>query len=297
MLSAAAVLLLVGLAAPAPAAAASPSPSPASASASASASTSATATAARPSADGRIPWPGGPLSTVGKLIWEAGEGRLGLCSGAAVEAENGSVVVTAAHCARPRGEVGAAWFVPGYDRDWSSFREDGWRVRSVHVPAGWDPYGPMTEVMAHDYAFVTVEHKDGRSLQDTHGASRLRFAPVPEQGEVTALGYPAAGPHDGEVLHYCAGPVRVLGPGETSRAYRGGLLLKGCDMNEGSSGGPWLWDFGPDSGRAGTVIGVTSAGNGTGALLGRPFPEAARSLFDTAQRQDLSAVPRDRRRE
>ena len=58
---------------------------------------------------------------------------------------------------------------------------------------------------------------------------------------VTALGYPAAYPFDGERLTYCRGYLRqdTYG-GSPDQALR-------CDMTPGSSGGPWVAGLDPAS--------------------------------------------------
>ncbi|WP_129841275.1 trypsin-like peptidase domain-containing protein [Streptomyces sp. RFCAC02] len=231
-----------------------------------------------------LPWEDGPVGTVGKLLWDAGGGRLGMCSGAVVDAPNGSVVVTAAHCVRtqdnpePPDEV---WFVPGYDHGKDRYREDGWRVASFHTPEGWDTARDTTEILHHDYAFLTLAEKDGVTVQEAHGANRLEFEPVPEDRDVAVLGYPALAPYDGESLHWCGGPTEVLAEGEADPANTGGLLLRDCDLTAGTSGGPWLQDFDAAAG-GGTVVAVMSVGSGDGDVVGRPFPAEARALYDGA---------------
>ncbi|MDT0344992.1 trypsin-like serine peptidase [Streptomyces litchfieldiae] len=230
------------------------------------------------------PWAAGPVSTVGKLIWDAGDGRLGLCSGAVVDAPNGSVIATAAHCVRtgaspePPAEV---WFVPAYDHGRDSYRADGWPVTAFHTPAGWDVSQETSAILPHDYAFLTVGEKDGRTVQEVHGANRLVFEPVGEGDDVAVLGYPAAAPYDGESLHYCAGRTDVLFEGEAQAPNLGGLLLKDCDLTAGSSGGPWLTHY-DEATESGTVVAVMSVGSGEGDVVGRPFPEEARELFTAA---------------
>jgi hypothetical protein len=238
-----------------------------------------------PAPSATSPWEG-TVSTLGKLIWEAADGELGMCSGAIVAAGNGSVVATAAHCADEALDGGPAsaaraWFLPGYDRGLAGFRRDGWPVARFHLPPSWEPGGTSRANLPHDYAFLTVRRKDGRTIEETHGANRLVFAPVPEDRRVIALGYPAAAPHDGETPRYCAGPTRVLGPGEAASFNAGGLLLEDCGLTEGASGGPWIQDYDPAA-ESGTLVGVTSVGTGRGEIVGRPFPPEARALFDTA---------------
>ncbi|MDT0270128.1 trypsin-like peptidase domain-containing protein [Streptomyces sp. DSM 44915] len=230
------------------------------------------------------PWAQGTVSTVGKIIWDAGGGRLGLCSGAIVDAPNGSVVATAAHCVsgdESPGAPGDVYFVPAYDHGREHYREDGWRVAAFHTPEGWDTTRETSAILPHDYAFLTLEAKDGRTVQEVWGANALAFEPVTEEGEVAVLGYPAADPYDGESLHYCAGDLRVLDQGEAEAANVGGLLLEECDLTAGSSGGPWLQDY-DQATESGTVLAVMSVGSGEGQVVGRPFPDEARTLFTAA---------------
>ncbi|NJP67924.1 hypothetical protein, partial [Streptomyces spiramenti] len=232
------------------------------------------------------------VPSVGKLIWETADGGLRMCSGAVVAAPNGSVVATAAHCVREPGTPapGDAWFLPGYEHGFDTFRRDGWQVTGVHLPEEWDVTRPLREILPHDYAFLTVERREGRTLQETHGANRLRFAPVPEEDAVTAIGYAAAHPYDGESPYYCTGPTRVIGPDEAIAANVGGLLLEECGLTQGASGGPWLQRVDPGTG-AGTVVGVTSAATGHGEIVGRPYPAGARALYDAAAGEPRAALP------
>lgn len=228
-----------------------------------------------------------PVATAGKLIWELADGRLGSCSGAVVEADNGSVVATAAHCAEDAladgGPSVRAWFVPGYHRDAAAFRRDGWRVAAFHLPDGWVPGRAARDNLPHDYAFLTLARRDGRTVQQVHGANRPAFAPVPEDRPVLAVGYPAAPPYDGEDPYHCAGPTEVLTADEAASFNVGGLLLADCPLTEGASGGPWLQDYDPATG-SGTLVAVTSAGTGRGEVVGRPCPPEARALLDRAGR-------------
>ena len=230
------------------------------------------------------PWAQGTVRTVGKLIWETADGRLGVCSGAVVDAPNGSVVATAAHCVRSRDgadPAGELWFVPAYDHGRDSYRTEGWRVRSRHTPAGWDVTRETAAILPHDYAFLTVERHQGRTIQEAVGANRAAFEPVPEGREVTVFGYPAAAPYDGETLWHCLGTTDVLHEGEARNPNLGGLLLPGCELTAGASGGPWLQDYDPES-QSGTLVAVVSVGSGRGDIVGRPFPAEARELLAAA---------------
>ncbi|MEE1929898.1 trypsin-like peptidase domain-containing protein [Streptomyces sp. TRM 70351] len=240
------------------------------------------------------PWAGGSVTTVGKLVTDLGDGRTGVCSGAIVDSPSGSVIATAAHCLtspdrpdRPR----AAWFAPGYEAGPGAgsgalgaegAMEHGWKVVSYHVPPGWDVNRPLEDILPHDYAFVTVEKKQGRSVQEEFGANRLDFAPVDPGSPVLPMGYPAAPPYDGLRLVHCSGRAELLTARTAHAANVGGLLLAPCRLTQGASGGPWLQDFDAASG-SGTVVGVMSVGSGDGQVLGRPFPAATgRALYAEA---------------
>jgi len=231
----------------------------------------------------RAAWPHGPVRTVGKLIGTYADGQMLTCSGAIVDAPNGSVIATAAHCVHNPGEPRwkNAWFVPAYDRNGiANAVRDGWRVTAAHVSPEWER-GSLPESLPYDFAFLTVERKDGRTIQEQFGANRLDFEPVDPAKHTVALGYPAVAPYDGETLGYCAGrPTLLTGP-EVQRPSAGGLLLESCDLTQGSSGGPWLQEYDAKS-QSGTVVAVMSVGDDRGRVLGRPFPEQARKLLHTA---------------
>ncbi|MCK1794835.1 trypsin-like peptidase domain-containing protein [Streptomyces sp. XM4193] len=243
----------------------------------------AEATAAR----GRTAHGGGTVATVGKLVTELGDGQYGACSGAIVDSPSGSVVATAAHCVTapdsPREPV-RAWFAPEYDRVGpQQALDEGWRVLAFHTPSGWDAERTLAEILPHDYAFVTVEKRDGRSIKDTYGANTLDFEPIGREGEVVPLGYPVNPTNGRAPLASCAGEVEVLTEATAHTANVGGLLLTGCDeLTQGASGGPWLRDLDSERG-TGRLVGVMSVGSGDGEVLARPFPERqGRKLLDRA---------------
>ncbi|MCX2971757.1 MULTISPECIES: trypsin-like serine peptidase [Streptomyces] len=224
------------------------------------------------------PWASRSVATVGKLVTELDDGRLGVCSGAIVDAPGGSVVATAAHCLRSPEHPNLprrAWFAPDYPGGAAgpgAVMERGWKVVSYHTPPGWDVNRHLDAILPHDYAFVTVEKRGGRTLQQTHGANRLDFAPVDDGAPVLPMGYPAAPPYDGETLAHCSGRAELLTRHTAHSSNVGGLLLRPCPLTRGASGGPWLQDYDAAT-ESGTVVGVMSVGSGDGRVLGRPIPE------------------------
>ncbi|MDK1473121.1 hypothetical protein QNO07_06745 [Streptomyces sp. 549] len=227
-----------------------------------------------PDAQGE-PWAGRTVRTVGKLVTDLGGGRMGICSGAIVDSPSGSVVATAAHCVRSPQYPGTpvrGWFSPAHDGSGTAaVVRTGWRVTSYHTPPGWDVARGLEQILPHDYAFVTVERKNGRTLAESYGANRVDFAAPAAALRVAPFGYPSSPPFDGESLSYCAGTAELLTRDSAHEANVGGLLLEPCRLTRGASGGPWLRDFDPVAG-SGTVAGVTSVGSGDGRVLGRPFP-------------------------
>jgi V8-like Glu-specific endopeptidase len=175
-----------------------------------------------------------PYSAVGKVF---GHDRLGdyQCSGAAVVSSNESVVFTAGHCVHMRG---AGWFdslifVPGYrdgvaPSEWTAV--DAWSTRA------WisreDPRG--------DLAAVVVEtDPTGATLTDSVGA--LGFASgQSRQQHWDAFGYPAVRPFSGERQIVCSASYAAAEPAFK----RVPPMAIGCDQTAGSSGGPWILDFG-----------------------------------------------------
>ena len=219
---------------------------------------------------------GGTVATVGKLVTELGDGQYGVCSGAIVDSPSGSVVATAAHCVTspdsPRVPA-RGWFAPAYDRVGPRRAVDsGWRVVSYHTPPGWDVERALADILPHDYAFVTVEKRAGRSIKEAYGANRLDFAPITTDGDVTPFGYPVNPADSRYPLASCVGKAEVLTDETAHTANVGGLLLDGCEeLTEGASGGPWLRDLDPEHG-TGRLVGVMSVGSGDGEVLARPYP-------------------------
>lgn len=218
------------------------------------------------------------VRTVGKLVTDLGDERYGVCSGAIVDSPSGSVIATAAHCLtspeRPETPT-RSWFAPGYDQlEPLRAIDEGWRVVSHHTPPGWDVERSLSEILPHDYAFVTVERRDGRTIQEAYGANELAYAPIDHKRDVTPLGYPVNPADDASPLAACTGTAEVLTDETAHTANVGGLLLDSCDLSQGTSGGPWIQDFDART-ESGTLVGVMSVGSGDGEVLGRPFPAPA----------------------
>jgi V8-like Glu-specific endopeptidase len=227
-------------------------------------------------------WPQGTVKTVGKLVAQLSSNQVESCSAAIVDSPSGSIVATAAHCIvspeRPR-KPRAVYFQPGYAGEGGpkAVLEKGWKAESWRTAPGWNVKKELESILPHDWAFLRMEKRKGRTIQEVHGANKLRTEPV--QGGTTAtLGYPVTSPYDGETLNYCSGKAHHYSRGEIAAANVGALALKPCRLTQGVSGGPWLRDFDRARG-AGTLVAVTSVGS-KDELLGRPYPQSAKKVLE-----------------
>jgi hypothetical protein len=226
-------------------------------------------------------WPHGTVRTVGRLVAKLSDNQVESCSAAVVDSPSGSVVATAAHCiASPERsqKPQAIYFQPGYEGQGGpkAVLAKGWKATSWRTAPGWDVRKELEAILPHDWAFLRMEKRGGRTIQDVHGANTLKTEPVPG-GTTATLGYPVTSPYDGESLNYCAGEARRYGRGEIAAANVGALALEPCRLTQGVSGGPWLRDFDKSRG-AGTLVAVTSVGSDD-ELLGRPYPKSAKTLL------------------
>lgn len=222
------------------------------------------------------PWTsaGSPARNVGKVFFTTA-GADHACSASVVTAANRDTVVTAAHCVQPPGgtELARNWvFVPGYDGS-SPYGE--WAARVMYVPSGWS--GSRANNLNADAAFVVLNPLGGKHIADVVGSNRIAFN-TSRSVAVHDFGYPANEPFSGDSLFYCAAVARpnTTNPGSV------GLTID-CDMNQGSSGGPWFSNFSPTSG--GTVISVNSTlevGLGGQILNGPAFGSSIKVVYEAA---------------
>ncbi|GAA3765520.1 trypsin-like serine peptidase [Salinactinospora qingdaonensis] len=223
--------------------------------------------------DGRRWNGGGKLTkTTGKVFFTM-DGRDFTCSAAVVASHNDDTVVTAGHCLKDgQGSWARNWlFVPGYDdgeRPYGSYA-----AREMLVAPQWSEQGDDS----YDFGVVVLDTDDGSHVADRTGAQRIAFNTANSE-RVWAFGYPATGRYAGRHLRYCAGPTTP----DQSGTHSSGMA---CEMTQGSSGGPWLSDFDPQSG-SGTVTSVISFkyANDTGTQYGPRLGDTARRLYQRAQR-------------
>lgn len=241
----------------------------------------------------------------GKVLFDSPEGSM-VCSATVVEdpAHPGksNLVWTAGHCVHA-GEKGGWYrniaFVPAYNNDAKSVDELQNATKEEIAPYGvwwsdwaqtsqqWISRGGPTGGQGAPYDFavlhVTPENGGGKSLEETvGGALPVDFAApaVSKIDALTATGYPAAPPFDGQKLYQCPSkPGRLSILKDEPTMYR-----IGCTMTGGSSGGGWIGK-GSDGKPAlvsNTSIGPVTGGWLAGPHLGKEAEQVYRSVSEKA---------------
>ncbi|WP_351229237.1 hypothetical protein [Streptomyces sp. NPDC002133] len=236
----------------------------------------------------------------GKVFFDGPQGSM-VCSATVVKdpANPGksNLVWTAGHCVHAGKEGG--WFrniafVPSYNNDAKSAAEQGKPTKEELAPFGvwwgdwaqtseqWIAQGAATGGQGAPYDFAVIhvtpeKGSTGKSLEETVGSAlpvEFNAPAAPKISSMTATGYPAAPPFDGERMFRCEDqPGRLSLKADQPTMYR-----IGCTMTGGSSGGGWV-----AAGRDGkpalvsnTSIGPVTAGWLAGPRLG---PEA-KGIYD-----------------
>ncbi|MCC9704965.1 hypothetical protein E4N62_06680 [Streptomyces sp. MNU76] len=229
----------------------------------------------------------------GKVFFDAPEGTM-VCSATVVQdpANPGksNLVWTAGHCVHA-GKAGGWYrniaFVPSYNDSAMGASELKTATKEEVAPYGvwwgdwaqtsdqWIEQGGQTggDGATYDFAVIHVtpeEGSGGKSLEEMVGSALpVDFdAPaVPQVQSITATGYPAGAPYDGETMYQCTDK-----PGRLSLVEADPTMYRiGCSMTGGSSGGGWV-ATGSDGEPAlvsNTSIGPVSAGWLAGPRLGK----------------------------
>ncbi|MQS36654.1 trypsin-like serine peptidase [Streptomyces katsurahamanus] len=241
----------------------------------------------------------------GKVFFDGPEGSM-VCSATVVEdpANPGksNMVWTAGHCVHA-GKKGGWYrniaFVPSYNDNARPTAELESTPKAEVAPHGvwwgdwvktseqWIGQGAKTggQGAPYDFAVIHVTPEKGgteKSLEETVGSALpVDFdAPAaPQIAQLTATGYPAGAPFDGERMFGCADrPGRLSVQSDEPTMYR-----IGCTMTGGSSGGGWVAE-GPDGEPAlisNTSIGPVSAGWLAGPRLGAE----AKAVYEAVSRK------------
>ncbi|MFI6645105.1 trypsin-like serine peptidase [Streptomyces sp. NPDC050504] len=236
----------------------------------------------------------------GKLFFDGPDGSM-VCSATVVKdpANPGksNMVWTAGHCVHA-GKKGGWYrniaFVPSYNNQGKSLDELQTAPKEEIAPYGvfwadwaqtsdqWISQGAPVGGLGAPYDFAVlhvVPEKGGstKSLEETVGSAlpvEFNAPAVPKIDSMTATGYPAAPPYDGQKAMQCADK-----PGRLSLAKEQPTMHRiGCSMTGGSSGGGWVakGQDGKPALVSNTSIGPVPAGWLAGPRLG---PEA-KALYD-----------------
>ncbi|MBV8931476.1 MAG: peptidase [Kutzneria sp.] len=215
------------------------------------------------------PWTGGGLvvKTSGRIFFTY-QGRAAACSGSAVTSGNKDVVITAGHCVKLDGAYHTDWvFVPGYTNGNAPFGK--FAARSLLTTPQWD--ADQTQ-FNYDVGIGLVSPLNGQHLTDVVGGQGLAFN-QPRNQDMYAFGYPGAAPFDGSKLIYCNGPTTADPLNATND------LNMTCNMNPGSSGGPWFLNFDPQAG--------TGKLNSVNSIKYQFFPQYIMGPYFANEAQDL----------
>ncbi|MBW5484454.1 trypsin-like serine peptidase [Streptomyces bambusae] len=240
----------------------------------------------------------------GKVFFDGPEGSM-VCSATVVKdpAHPGksNMVWTAGHCVHA-GKAGGWYrniaFVPSYNNAGKTAAQLKGAKRDQVAPYGvwwsdwaqtsdqWIAQGGPTGGQGAPFDFavlhVTPEKGGGKSLEETVGSAlpvEFNAPAVQKVAGITATGYPAAAPFDGQRAFQCADK-----PGRLSLNANDPVMYRiGCTMTGGSSGGGWV-AAGADGKPAlvsNTSIGPAKAGWLAGPRLG---PEA-KAVFEAVSRK------------
>ncbi|WP_189865790.1 trypsin-like serine peptidase [Streptomyces poonensis] len=198
----------------------------------------------------------------GKVFFDSPEGQT-VCSATVVEDPaapgRSNLVWTAGHCVhagRSGGWYRNIAFVPSYNDSGMTAAELETATKEEIAPYGvwwgdwaqtsdqWIEQGRRTggDGAPYDFAVIHVTPEaggDGRSLEETVGAALpvdFDGPAAPEVESVTATGYPASAPYDGQTLYRCTDA-----PGRLSLVTSDPTMYRiGCTMTGGASGGGWV---------------------------------------------------------
>ncbi|MEE1819643.1 hypothetical protein PUR59_32060 [Streptomyces sp. SP18ES09] len=241
----------------------------------------------------------------GKVFFDSPEGSM-VCSATVVQdpAHPGksNLVWTAGHCVH-KGKQGGWYrniaFVPSYNDAAMETAQLEKATREQIAPYGvwwadwvktsdqWISQGASTGGAGAPYDFAVIKvtpekGSSGKSLEETVGSAlpvNFNAPAVPKVSKMTATGYPAAPPFDGQKAFQCQDkPGRLSLKAEQPTMYR-----IGCTMTGGSSGGGWVAQ-GADGRPA--LVSNTSIGPSTaGWLAGPRFGPEAKAVYDAVSKK------------
>ena len=195
-----------------------------------------------------------PEATIGKVFFSKAGGGDFVCSASAVNSTNGRLIVTAGQCVSDgKGKFHRnVIFVPAYNPDNSSasLREPygRWSACELFTRAAWH----TKEDFSQDIGMIEACDRSGSKLHKVVGFLGF-LANAPRSQHWHAIGYPQAAPFNGRKMTVCTASFATNDSGTPNP------IGIGCDMTGGSSGGPWIVKYSPDTvGFANQINGVNS---------------------------------------
>lgn len=195
------------------------------------------------------------------------------CTASVVQSPGRNMLITAAHCAYDidaGSTVDDLVFAPDY--------RDGdeptglWKVKKVIVDDRW----AKSQDEDLDVAFLVLDKKSGRQIQDVLGGNTLGI----DRGfdnDVKITGYPTSR------------NTPISCQNRTTKFSDTQLRVQCTDFEGGTSGSPWLADYDPKS-HTGTVIGVLGGHEGGGdeddVSYAAYFDDDIAKLYKHAQDED-----------
>ncbi|MFF5030228.1 trypsin-like serine peptidase [Streptomyces collinus] len=206
-------------------------------------------------------------------VFEKDDHGAHFCTASVVRSPGRNMLITAAHCAfdadsgQPLNDL---VFAPGYR---NGDEPTGlWKVSKVVVDDRWT----RSQDEDLDVAFLVLDQKDGRNIQDLLGGNTLGT----DRGfdnKVEVTGYPTSR------------DTPISCQNRTTKFSDTQLRIQCTHLEDGTSGSPWLTDYDPKS-HTGTVIGVLGGHQGGGdkddVSYAAYFSDDIAKLYRRAQDED-----------
>ncbi|WEO98967.1 trypsin-like serine protease [Streptomyces sp. FXJ1.172] len=206
-------------------------------------------------------------------VFEKDDQGAHFCTASVVQSPGRNMLITAAHCAfdadagQPLNDL---VFAPGYR---NGDEPTGlWKVSKVVVDDRW----AKSQDEDLDVAFLILDQKDGKNIQDVLGGNTLGMNRGFDN-KVKITGYPASR------------DTPISCQNRTTKFNDTQLRIQCTDLEDGTSGSPWLAHYDPKS-HTGTVIGVLGGHEGGGdqddVSYAAYFDDDIAKLYRRAQDED-----------
>jgi V8-like Glu-specific endopeptidase len=184
-----------------------------------------------------------PYTTIGKLFFRQ-YGVAYVCSAASV---GNRAIVTAGHCIHAGNNRRSGWstdlvFVPAYKDGVAPLGQWPAQNQNLRVMRAWYRNGNPQGLRRDVGGAILNQNQNGQTLSQVVGWLGFAWNWGYTQ-HYNAFGFPQAAPFTGQRLIDCQGSYAYY---STDEGPSGAPLPRaiGCDMTGGSSGGPWVWQFG-----------------------------------------------------